>query len=200
MFTKYVVPDSQCVPSDDGPDCHYVDSIREIFISPGFAIQPLIPPTDTAHEILIEIESFGGVLVACQPFPAIASLPVNSPVGGGGYGIGAPVDRPTGLGQPSLFATVNHVLTGILPDGALSEADLSWNQPTTLSSLYAGVAQRVVGLPYRFTYSASDATMQYLVWYPDLPSCDVIGNDAFPVQYGHAGVELLFKIFQATGN
>ncbi|MDB5073006.1 MAG: hypothetical protein JWM87_4117 [Candidatus Eremiobacteraeota bacterium] len=199
-FWKYVVPDYACDTGDNGNECHYINSIKEIYIGPGYGVQPIGPPTDNSHELLFEVQSLRTVFNSCQPFTFIASFPVNIPIPWGGYGIGSPTDATIGFGEPSVFSTINHVTTGSLPNGDFTEPDMIWQQPTTLSAMYNAVAQRLVGTPYTFSYSSASSTMQSVVWYPDFAGCDALGDAVFGTEFGNAGVQIVFSIFQALGS
>jgi hypothetical protein len=97
-----------------------------------------------------------------------------------------------------LFSTINHVLPQLLVNGIYTEPDIIWQQPTSLSDVYAAVAFGRIGVPYSFTYSSSDSVvLPYIQWYPDFPGCEAADNSPVERKYGIAGVQLSFDIYQA---
>lgn len=197
-FWKYVAPDTQCGIVNGTGDCWYIDAIRSIDLYPGFAVQPLFPPIDSAHELLLAIDLISGVDKQCLPFSSFSGTPAASGISWGGSSIGAPVNAPPGYGQPSLFMTENH----ILPSGTTGStgAKSPWPLTTTLSSMYAAVAFQLVGSPYSFTYSSTQVSAgSTLQWHPDFPGCDAAGDLNSPgVQYGFAGVNIVLEAYQAN--
>jgi prepilin-type N-terminal cleavage/methylation domain-containing protein len=198
-FYKYIVPDYRCTDINDASTCQYIDSIKEIDLGLGFDIQPVVPPTDQAHELFFEITSLRSAFSACQPFTYFENLPANVPIQWGGFGIGGPVNPPIGFGEPSKFVTSNHILTGNLPNGYLIQPSMEWNNATTFLDLLAAVALQHTGSQATFSYSSINATIQGLVWYPDFAGCDTASGATGVRHYGNAAVELVFSIFQATG-
>jgi prepilin-type N-terminal cleavage/methylation domain-containing protein len=197
-FRKHVVPDDNCATVVDNT-CTYVDSIKDIFLEPGFGFQAPVPPIDPSHELLVRIDSVVTVYKGCLPFTSFATLAGGSQILWGGNSVGAPANAPDGLGEPSIFTTSNHVITDFANNGVYT-LDRTWGQPTTLSGLFVALAFRRVGVPFSFTYHAADAAAgSYLQLHPDFPGCDAAADVNFPgVEYGDAAVSLLLEIFQAV--
>ncbi len=197
-FYKAVTPDSQCTSPGDSTTCEYIDSIHEISLSQGYDIIPPEPPKDAAHELLFRIESIAGATSACLPYSAIQTMPFG-PINWGGTNIGGPAQPPMGLGEPDTFSTQNRVIQQSAPVSGYLESSYVWQEPTTLQGLYSAVALGKVGSIYTFTYSSPEASsITHTSWYPDFPGCDVAGDPNAPGQeYGIAGVNLQFEVFQA---
>jgi prepilin-type N-terminal cleavage/methylation domain-containing protein len=198
-FWKHVVPDDNCAVVPGGSPCMFLDSIKQIFLEPGFGIQPPVPPTDSAHEILIKIDSIVTVLTACLPYTVFAADNPAIPIFWGGQAIGAPTNPDDGLGEPSIFTTGNRIIEAWAPTGNFTLGN-TWSQPTTLSEMSSALAFRRVGLPFSLTYSASDITPgAYVQLHPDFPGCDAAGDPNAPgVEYGNAGVALVLEVYQAV--
>jgi hypothetical protein len=199
LFHKHVVPDDNC-STDGQASCNYIDSIKQIFLEPGYPIQPPVPPVDSSHELLIRIDSIVGALKTCLPYAAFATVPIGTQIPwGSGDGTGGPVDPPTGFGAPAVYTIDNHIIGNFVPSGVLGLGP-SWDQATTLSELFASVATRNVGQPFSFAYYAGDAGSQaYLLLQPDFPGCDAAGDpNHVGVEYGDAAILLLLEIYQAV--
>ncbi|MDB5028880.1 MAG: hypothetical protein JWO66_2569 [Candidatus Eremiobacteraeota bacterium] len=195
-FSKYVVPDIACTS-----ECHYINAIQQIYLGYAYGIQPPAPALDSAHELLFRINSITSAQNECQSFSYIETLPVG-PINWGGYVIGGPVAPPPGLGTPSIFNSVNHVVPGPSPMGFFTEPTIVWTQPTTLSAMMTALANRLIGEPFDFTYSSGDlSNATNIQWYPDFPGCDAAGDpNSSGNEYGIAGVQLVFEIYQADPN
>lgn len=199
-FWKYVVPDTDCGNVDGISTCWYIDAAKLIYLAPGYGFQPPVLPIDSAHELLFKIDSVTTVLSQCEPFSFFESFPVGF-IPWGEQGIGAPVDAAIGFGTPSAFFTNNHVIIDRFPTGVF-DLQIGSVSRGTFNQIYDAVARGLIGQPYTFTYSSSDAgAPKYIQWHPDFAGCDAAGdpnNNAFAQEYGNAGVSLMFEIFQAT--
>ncbi|HWT05163.1 MAG TPA: hypothetical protein VN224_05355, partial [Xanthomonadales bacterium] len=106
-FYKYVLPDTQCGFNT----CWYIDSIRQIFLDPTYAVLPPATPIPD-RELLFKINAIQSVTKECEPFSAFSSVSGVDPIQWSGSVIGGPVVIPLGLGEPSVYATVNHFSLG----------------------------------------------------------------------------------------
>ncbi len=192
-FSKYVAPEISC-DLVDPQDCHFVDAIQNIQLT-DWAITPGSPPTNPPHELLFKIDEIHAVSNKCMNFALLSTFPTTAAIPWNGPGIGGPANGLIGLGQPSVYSTVNHVVAGAT---TFSEP-FSWPEKTVLPDLYNSVATGQIGDPYTFTYSGSDAiTGSSVHWYPDFPGCDtVVDSPSSGRQYGIAVVELVFEVYQA---
>lgn len=199
-FSKFVEPDSGCITTADGSEsCTYVDSIKDIYIGRGYGFRLPLPATDSSHELLFRIIGYHGLFSSCQPYSYFATIPTTTPIDWAGFGIGVPVDAPPGWGEPSVFGTVSHVVVGSQPGGFFYEPDNRWTMNTTFQSLFTAVARGDLSDPYNFTFSSDNSTAgQEIVWYPDFPGCDVEGDRG--AEYGNIDLNMVFEIYQATGN
>jgi hypothetical protein len=194
------VPDDNCLIVPSGSPCNFIDSIKQIYLEPGFGFQTPVPPTDSDHQILIRIDSITGVLSECLPYIAFSTNNPSIPIFfGGGGSIGSPTNPANGLGQPDLYTTSNHVIEDPTPGGIFT-LDPSWHGSTTVADLISALATQRVGAPITLTYFASDArTGSYLQLHPDFAGCDAAGDVNFStVEYGDVEVGLLLEVFQAT--
>jgi hypothetical protein len=200
-FFKHVVPDDNCLTVPSGSPCNFIDSIKQIYLEPGFGFQTPVPPTDSDHQTLIRIDSIVGVTMSCLPYAAFAENNPGIPIlFGGNYTVGAPVNPADGLGEPSLFTTSNHLISDAAPEGSF-DLGRSWNRPTRLADLFSALANGIIGFPFITMYFASDTTAgKYVQFHPDFAGCDAAGDATFPgvVEYGDAGVTLLLEVYQTV--
>jgi prepilin-type N-terminal cleavage/methylation domain-containing protein len=197
QFWKYVIPGTAC---DNNQVCLYIDSVNAVSLYPPYTLQPPMPPTDGDHELLFEIDEISSVSSECLPYAAFQMMPAANPIPWSGDTIGAPVNAPVGFGQPSVFLALNHVMQSTRTGEAnFNDLGQPWQQGTTLAGLYMAVSGRSIGSPYVFTYSSSSATPGSTIqWYADFAGCDVAADPDSPgIEYGIAGVQLLFTIYQA---
>jgi prepilin-type N-terminal cleavage/methylation domain-containing protein len=198
-FWKYVIPDTACGDIGGGTTCWYIDSVKLVYLAPGYGFQPPVRATDSAHELLFKIDSVATVLSQCQPYSFFAASPVGF-ISWQEEGVGAPLDAPIGFGSPSLFFTSNHVINDFVPNGVFDVQPGSVSG-TTFSEIYDTVARRITGEPYMFTYSGNaSTTSSYIQWHPDFAGCDAAGDatNTSAIEYGNAGVSLVFEVFQAS--
>ncbi|HEV2738089.1 MAG TPA: hypothetical protein VGU66_05870 [Candidatus Elarobacter sp.] len=197
-FWKYVFPDTSCAVNS-GP-CVYSDSIAQIELTPPYGFQPSIPAGDGAHELLFRVDEIIAVWNQCQPYSYFAGVPAGDSIQWGGFAISSPLTTSLGWGQPSVYSTINHVLTDPSPGGGFIEANKLWTSGTTLNDLFESVASEQIGSAYTFSFSSSaDTPDKYVQWYPDFAGCDAAGNVNNPgVEFGISGVELVFEIYQAV--
>lgn len=156
-------------------------------------------PRTADHELLFKIDAIRGVTKECEPFSAFASIPSWNPIQWSGSVIGGPTIAPLGLGEPSVYANVNHFSLGDTATGSFLESTNQWSPTTNLQDLYQAVALRVIGSPFTSTYSSENATeTSYVQWYPDFPGCDAAGDiNSTGQEFGIAGAVLEFEIYQA---
>lgn len=193
-FWKSVIPDVACMTTDGAESCHYIDAIQQILITPGFYFSPPFVP-DAQHPIVIKVDWIASVDRECEPYSFFANLPGGDAIQWENYAIGAPVDGPDGLGEPSRFIVANYVVDASLTNVS---APQRWTSDTTFLQLFNSVATRTLGNPQVFLFSTSAASATTLQWIPDFPACDAFGApDAPQREYGNAGVTLVFEIYQA---
>jgi hypothetical protein len=197
MFNKTVSAATTCDNPQANVNCTYLDSIRSITLD-EYSLKPPEAPVDSAHELLFRINRINGLLYACMSYQYISTIPPynlvlqDRPVGG-------PVNPPSGFGRPSVYATVNHVFVGSVPD-SFDERTASAAVVPTLFDMIDALVWTKPGSPYLFTYYANDATFNSkITWLPDFPSCDNAGDPTnLGIEYGNVAAELSFEVFQAT--
>jgi prepilin-type N-terminal cleavage/methylation domain-containing protein len=193
-FWKFVAPEVVCDPGDP-QTCRYVDAIQAIQLGPPYVLQTVTPPSDSDHELLFKINQITGILNGCLSYVVIANTPGNMPIVWPASGTGAPVDAPVGFGEPSLYLTENHVISGL---GATLNQLLSWTQSATFVEMYEALVQHRIGNAETFTYYSANGS-NYVQWFPDFPACDTAGDATVTGnQYGMVTVYFTFEIFQAT--
>ncbi|MDQ6943741.1 MAG: hypothetical protein M3169_14675, partial [Candidatus Eremiobacteraeota bacterium] len=193
-FYKYVLPDYQC----DLNSCSYIDSIRQIVLDPTYAVLAPVPPRSPDSELLFKINAIKSVTKECEPFSAFASISAFNSIPWSGSVIGGPSIAPLGLGEPSIYATVNHFTVGGTTTGSFLDSTDPWSS-TNLEDFSIAVAYRLIGSPSTSTYSSENATRNsYVQWYPDFPGCDAAGDpNSLGREFGISGAVLEFEIYQA---
>ncbi|MDQ6942445.1 MAG: hypothetical protein M3169_08035 [Candidatus Eremiobacteraeota bacterium] len=198
LFNKTVSADSTCDGTQPTASCTYLDSIRSISLD-EFGLIPPIAPVDDAHELLFRIDGIDGLLYACMPYSILSTIPPTDTLTLWDRPIGGPVNPPIGFGRPSVYATVNHVFVGAVPN-SFDEKTASSAVTPTLFDMIDALSTAKPGSSYTFTFHSPDATANpKITWLPDFPSCDNAGDPGgIGVEYGNVAAELSFEVFQAT--
>jgi type II secretory pathway pseudopilin PulG len=196
-FFKYVLPDTDCGILDG--TCSYIDSIKAIYLDPAYSVAPTVPPSSAENELLFKIYAVVGVTKECEPYSQFATIPGTDSINWTGSVVGGPADPAPGLGEPSIYVTVNHFLPSSTPGGSMIEPNSSWQAGTNLEDLSQAVAFRKIGSPFMLTFSSPDVmNSSFIQWYPDFPGCDAAGDANTPgIKYGISGLVLQFEVYQA---
>jgi len=190
VFTKYVVPSVLCV----GETCSYADTVSAIELYPQVSIAATVAPTDSAHQLLIEIQKLTSVEYGCLPYSQISGVPGDQPISWSQFVDGSPLGAPAGYSEPARYAAHNHVTA---TSGILS-AYYPWTFGTTTAQMIASLSSGDVGSVEFFTYFDSNAASA-AAWNADFPGCDSSGDpDNSENHYGIVAVGMTFQIYQAA--
>jgi hypothetical protein len=200
QFFKDVYPNSACGDLGSGPTCWYVDSIKQITLTSSYSIQPPLPPTGPQQELLFRIDKIIGLTYGCAIFSSFAQAPVGGPLPTFPVGVGSPVNTPIGFGLPSTNTRISYFLPGSPVPAIFDDTATSAAVGVNLDDMIAAVSLQESGSPMNVTYSSSSATgATPIVWFPDFPGCDNVGDLGVPQQqYGEVMVEIVFDVYQAV--
>jgi hypothetical protein len=149
--------------------------------------------------LLFRINVLQDLAYACIPYGILSTYIPTDTLPLAYTAASGPVNPPIGFGDPSAFATVNHLFVGNVPSSFDERAESGLVVPT-LYDMIDAIERRKPGLPYSFTYYSADATQDSAIaWLPDFPSCDNAGAPSNAgTEYGNVSLALTFEIFQAT--
>ena len=200
QFFKDVYPDTACGDLVSGDSCWYIDSVKQISLTPGYSIQPPLAASSPEQELLFRIDKIVGLTFACAPYSMFATLPPGGPLPVSVVGVGTPVNTPIGFGLPSINTRMNYFILGPPGPSTFDDTTTSVNVGVTLDSVIANLSLRNAGTPLEVEYSSPAAsTRTSVVWFPDFPGCDNVGDPGWPQrQYGEVTAELVFDVYQAT--
>jgi hypothetical protein len=109
------------------------------------------------------------------------------------------VNPPSGFGQPSVYASINHVFVGGVP-ASFDEKQLSSAVVPTLYDMIDSITRAQPGLAYSFVFHSANALPNAeIAWLPDFPACDNSGDPQASVrEYGYVSANIAFEVFQAV--
>ncbi|HTD36111.1 MAG TPA: hypothetical protein VK669_01260 [Candidatus Limnocylindrales bacterium] len=197
QFEKDVIPDVACGDSDGATNCWYINSIRQITLTP-YTLSLLSAADTQERSLLFRITKIAGLTYGCLPYALFSGIPGGAPLPYLSTGIGAPVNIPIGFGQPSTYAHEKLIAVGPPGIGTSDDTATSKNVAASLLSLINAIAERNIGPDFRFSYFATNAQAGVNInWFPDFPGCDAVGDPNVPdPQFGYSAVTLEFEIYQ----
>jgi len=95
---------------------------------------------------------------------------------------------------------MNYFMLGSPAPAFFNDTTTSVNVGVTLDDIIANLSLQSTGSPFDAEYSSADASSAAsVIWFPDFPGCDNVGDPGWPLrQYGDVTVQLVFDVYQAT--